>query len=181
MASRSQPNACWTPSTAHSRRPHFPRDLSQRVRERRPSHHRKSAPSRGARRARYVSIARQRSRRCPGSQCGFRLRRRARLCGGPGVAYLYVRPDLGIKLEPKLTGWFAHQDSMAFETGPIRYADPLFRFMNGTTHIPALEACRPGLKILREVRVERIREKSKHQTTHLIELADQNGWRVNTA
>jgi len=102
------------------------------------------------------------------------------LCGGPGVSYLYVRPDLGRKLEPKLTGWFAHQDSMAFETGPIRYTDPPFRFMNGTTHIPALEACRPGLKIIREVGVERIREKSKRQTARLIELADQHGWRVNT-
>jgi kynureninase len=102
------------------------------------------------------------------------------LCGGPGVAYLYVRPDLGRKLEPKLTGWFAHQDSMAFESGPIRYTVPPFRFMNGTTHIPALEACRPGLKIVREVRVERIREKSKRQTTRLIELADRHGWRVNT-
>ena len=102
------------------------------------------------------------------------------LCGGPGVAYLYVRPDLGRKLEPKLTGWFAHQDSMAFETGPIRYTDPPFRFMNGTTHISALEACRPGLKIINEVGVERIRKKSKRQTTRLIELADQHGWRVNT-
>ena len=102
------------------------------------------------------------------------------LCGGPGVAYLYVRPDLGKKLEPKLTGWFAHQDSMAFETGPIRYTDPPFRFMNGTTHIPALEACRPGLKIIREAGVEKIREKSKRQTARLIQLADQHGWRINT-
>src|SRR6201984_3944031 len=46
------------------------------------------------------------------------------LCGGPGVAYLYVRPDLGKKLQPKLTGWFAHQDPFAFEVGPIRYAEP---------------------------------------------------------
>jgi len=102
------------------------------------------------------------------------------LCGGPGVAYLYVRPDLGRTLEPRLTGWFAHQDSMAFETGPIRYTDSPFRFMNGTTHIPALEACRPGLKIIHEAGVERIREKSKRQTARLIELADQHGWRVNT-
>ncbi len=67
------------------------------------------------------------------------------LCGGPGVAYLYVRPDLGKKLEPKFTGWFAHENSFEFATGPIRYADPPFRFMNGTTHIPAIEAARPGL------------------------------------
>ena len=102
------------------------------------------------------------------------------LCGGPGVGYLYVRPDLGRKLEPKFTGWFAHENSMGFETGPIKYSEPPFRFMNGTTHIPALEAARPGLKIIREVSVEKIREKSKRQTAQLIELADRRGWHVNT-
>jgi kynureninase len=102
------------------------------------------------------------------------------LCGGPGVGYLYVRPELGKKLEPKFTGWFAHQDSMAFETGPIRYTDPPFRFMNGTSHVPSLEAARPGLKIITEVGIQRIREKSKHQTARLIELVDKHGWRVNT-
>ena len=102
------------------------------------------------------------------------------LCGGPGVAYLYVRPNLGKKLEPKLTGWFAHQESMAFETGPIRYTEPPFRFMNGTTHIPALEACRPGLKIIHEAGVANIRAKSQRQTARLIELADQHGWRINS-
>ena len=102
------------------------------------------------------------------------------LCGGPGVAYLYVRPDLGSRLEPKFTGWFAHQNSMAFETGPIRYTDPPFRFMNGTSNIPALEAARPGLKIIAEVGIQRIRDKSKRQTARLMELADQRGWRVNS-
>jgi len=102
------------------------------------------------------------------------------LCGGPGVAYLYVRPDIGKKLKPKLTGWFAHENPFAFETGLIRYADPPFRFMNGTTHIPAIEAARPGIKIIQEVGVERIREKSKRQTARLIALADHHGWRVNS-
>src|ERR1700681_3160039 len=102
------------------------------------------------------------------------------LCGGPGVAYLYVRPDLGHRLEPKLTGWFAHTNSFEFATGPIRYADPPFRFMNGTTHIASIEAARPGLKIIREVGVEKIREKSKRQTRRLIEIADRHGWRVNS-
>ncbi len=102
------------------------------------------------------------------------------LCGGPGVGYLYVRPDLGQKLEPKFTGWFAHQNPFGFETGPIRYGDPPFRFMNGTSHVPALEAARPGLKIIGEVGIDRIREKSRRQTSRLIELADKHGWRVNT-
>jgi len=102
------------------------------------------------------------------------------LCGGPGVGYLYVRPDLGTKLEPKLTGWMAHQEPFAFETGPTRYTSPPYRFMNGTPHVPALYATQPGLKIIHEVGVERIREKSKRQTARLIAMADARGWRVNT-
>ncbi|HVH87939.1 MAG TPA: aminotransferase class V-fold PLP-dependent enzyme, partial [Terriglobales bacterium] len=102
------------------------------------------------------------------------------LCGGPGVAYLYVRPDLGEKLQPKFTGWSAHQDPFAFEIGPIRYADPPFRFMNGTPHIPALGAARPGLRIIAEIGIQRIRQKSMRQTSRLIQLARDRGWRVNT-
>lgn len=102
------------------------------------------------------------------------------LCGGPGVAYLYVRPDLGAKLQPKFTGWSAHRDPFAFEIGPIHYADPPFRFMNGTPQIPALEAARPGLKIITEIGVARIREKSTRQTSWLIQLARDRGWRVNS-
>jgi kynureninase len=45
------------------------------------------------------------------------------LCGGPGAGYLYVKRDLWSKLEPRLTGWLAHEDPFAFEIGPNRYAD----------------------------------------------------------
>ncbi len=102
------------------------------------------------------------------------------LCGGPGTAYLYVRPDLGRTLEPKFTGWFAHENPFGFEVGPIRYTTSAYRFMNGTTPIPALAAAGPGLKIVADAGIDRIREKSKRQTARLIELADRRGWTVNT-
>jgi kynureninase len=102
------------------------------------------------------------------------------LCGGPGVAYLYVRPDLGKRLEPKFTGWSAHQNPFGFEIGPTRYAEPPFRFMNGTPHIPSLEAAGPGLKVITEVGIRRIREKSQRQTSHLIKLAEKRGWQINS-
>ena len=102
------------------------------------------------------------------------------LCGGPGVGYLYVRPDLAPKLQPTFTGWHAHENPFGFEVGPIRYSEGPYRFMNGTLHVPALYAARPGLKIIREVGVERIREKSMRQTAKLTALADERGWRVNT-
>jgi kynureninase len=101
------------------------------------------------------------------------------LCGGPGTAYLYVRPDLGRKLEPKLTGWFAHENPFAFAVGPNKYGEPPYRFMQGTSNVPGYYAALPGLRIIREIGVERIREKSKKLTARLIELADQRGWRVN--
>ena len=44
------------------------------------------------------------------------------LCGGPGVAYLYVRDDLRAKLNPALTGWIAHRRPFAFEDGQHRRA-----------------------------------------------------------
>jgi kynureninase len=102
------------------------------------------------------------------------------LCGGPGVGFLYVRPDLGKKLQPRFTGWIAHQQPFNFETGPTRYTDPPYRFMNGTQHIPALEAARPGIAIITAAGIPKIREKSKRQTARLVELADQHGWRINT-
>jgi kynureninase len=102
------------------------------------------------------------------------------LCGGPGVAYLYVRPDLAEGLEPKFTGWVAHQQPFAFEVGAQRYTTGAYRFMTGTPNVPALYCARPGLKIVKEAGIESIRAKSKRQTARLIELADQHGWRVNT-
>jgi len=102
------------------------------------------------------------------------------LCGGPGVAYLYVREDLRLKLRPSLTGWIAHRRPFAFEAGAIDPREDSFRYLNGTPHIPALHACRPGLDILNKVGIGAIREKSIRMTTRLIEGAKSRGWRVNT-
>jgi kynureninase len=101
------------------------------------------------------------------------------LCGGPGTAYLYVRPDLAKKLEPRFTGWLAHENPFAFEVGPTRYTQGPYRFLNGTPNVPGMYAALPGLKILREVGMERVREKSKRQTQRLVSLADRRGWKVN--
>jgi kynureninase len=102
------------------------------------------------------------------------------LCGGPGVGYLYVRPDLRKKLKPAITGWMAHQRPFGFEVGPVDRREDSFRFLNGTPHIPALYACTPGLEILQKVGMENIRAKSMRQTARLVEGALAHGWRVNT-
>jgi kynureninase len=101
------------------------------------------------------------------------------LCGGAGTSYLYVRPDLARKLEPKITGWFAHEHPFEFEIGPTRYSEQPFRFMQGTSNVPGFYTALPGLKIIRQAGLENIRAKSKKMTALLIELADQRGWPVN--
>jgi len=102
------------------------------------------------------------------------------LCGGPGAGYLYVRRDLWGKLEPRVTGWMAHRKPFAFDPETIEYADDAFRFLQGTPNIPGLYAARSGYEIVYQVGVENIRAKSVRQTSMLLELAEQAGYRVNS-
>lgn len=101
------------------------------------------------------------------------------LCGGPGAGYLYVRPDLQSKLEPKTTGWMAHEAPFSFDT-KLRYASNISRFLHGSPAIPALYAARSGYEIINEIGVERIREKSVRQTNYLIKLAEEAGFSVTS-
>jgi kynureninase len=101
------------------------------------------------------------------------------LCGGPGAGYLYVRPDLHEKLQPQTTGWMAHESPFAFET-ELRYAPSVARFLHGSPAIPALYAAESGYRIINEIGVDAIRAKSERQTSRLIELAEQAGFRVTS-
>lgn len=101
------------------------------------------------------------------------------LCGGPGAGYLYVRPDLHQQLQPKTTGWMAHEDPFAFDTD-LHYAPDIRRFLHGSPAIPALYAARSGFNIINQIGVERIREKSVRQTEILIQLAEEAGFNVTS-
>ncbi len=102
------------------------------------------------------------------------------LCGGAGAAFLYARRDLIARFEPTVTGWFSDKRPFDFRFGDIEYADDAHRFMGGTPSIPALYAARAGYDIIHQVGVAAIREKSQRQTSLLIELAKEQGLRVNT-
>lgn len=89
------------------------------------------------------------------------------LCGGPGAAYLYVRPGLMQELEPRITGWAAHESPFAFETGAQHYADGPRRLLNGTPAVAALLAATAGYETVLEVGVETIRKHSIALTERL--------------
>lgn len=101
------------------------------------------------------------------------------LCGGPGAGYLYIRPDLIDQLQPKTTGWMAHEHPFAFET-EMHYAPNVTRFLHGSPAIPALYAAESGYQIINEIGVAAIREKSVRQTQRLIESAEDAGFRVTS-
>lgn len=102
------------------------------------------------------------------------------LCGGPACGYLYVRPDLQTKLQPRLTGWVAHAAPFDFSPAPMRYDDSVRRFAQGTPSIPALYSVLPGLKIVEEVGVATIQAESQRRTEWMIDFALERGWKVNS-
>jgi kynureninase len=101
-------------------------------------------------------------------------------CGGPGAAYLYVRPDVLERLRPMATGWFSHEAPFAFDMGPMRYAADAWRMIGGTMAIPAVYTARAGWETIDSLGVERIRSKSLRQTALVREQALARGFRVNT-
>jgi len=101
------------------------------------------------------------------------------LCGGPGSAWLYVRPDLAETLEPTFTGWQAHAEPFAFEED-LRYASGAARFLTGTPNPAAHLAATAGYDLVEEIGVSRIRERSLQQTQLLIDLADAAGFVVRS-
>ncbi len=102
------------------------------------------------------------------------------LCGGSGSGFLYVKPELRNTLSPKVTGWMAHRAPFSFEPGEIDYTTDVRRFLHGSPAIPALYAAESGYDLINEIGLERIRTKSINQTTKLIALADEQGWKVNS-
>jgi len=101
------------------------------------------------------------------------------LCGGPGNAWLYVRPDLADRLRPTATGWQAHAQPFAFAE-EMEYATGAARFLTGTPNPAAHYAATAGYDLVEEVGVDRIREHSLMQTELLIGLADERGFDVHT-
>jgi kynureninase len=98
------------------------------------------------------------------------------LCGGPGNAFLYTRPELMKQATPSFTGWLSHQRPFDFDTGDVVMRPDAMHMMNGTPSIPAYYAALAGLDIIHAVGVDRIREASQAMTARLLALVDHYGF-----
>ena len=91
------------------------------------------------------------------------------LCGGPGLAYLYVRDELITALEPTITSWFASQDQFDFNPGEFRYHADARRFELGTPALATVHTALGGQEIVDEVGMEAIRRRNVMLTDRLVD------------
>jgi kynureninase len=100
------------------------------------------------------------------------------LCGGPGNAFLYTAPWVKARTRPRFTGWLSRSAPFAFDIDAAEVRDDGMAMMNGTPAIPAYYAALPGLDIIRQVGVDRIRASSQGMTRRLLDLVDAAGFRT---
>ncbi|MDQ6713785.1 MAG: aminotransferase class V-fold PLP-dependent enzyme, partial [Candidatus Dormibacteraeota bacterium] len=102
------------------------------------------------------------------------------LSGGPGTAFLYVRPDLIPSVNPQGTGWFATRDPFSFTLQELVFADDARRLETGTWAVACHYAGLAGLELILEVGVEHIQERLRDLTGRILERCDAAGVRTLT-
>lgn len=106
------------------------------------------------------------------------------LNGGPGApAFLYVRRDLQPLLANPIQGWMGQANMFNFGLDYER-AEHLSHFLTGTPPILSTLAIEPGVDLLLDAGLSRLRAKSQRQTTYLIDLWERElaplGFTLNT-
>jgi kynureninase len=92
------------------------------------------------------------------------------LNGGPGApSFLYVRGDLHEPLANPIWGWFGRRDQFDMASD-YRPAPGILRFLVGTPPVLSLLAVEPGVDLLLEAGMDRVRAKSVAQTEYLVRL-----------
>ncbi len=102
------------------------------------------------------------------------------LSGGPGNAFIYVRPELIPRMRPQGTGWFATRDPFSFTLQELIFADDARRLETGTWAMPSHYAGLAALELILEVGVENIQERLRNLTGRILERCDEAGVKTLT-
>ena len=102
------------------------------------------------------------------------------LSGGPGNAFLYVRPELIPRVRPQGTGWFATRDPFSFTLQELDFADDARRLETGTWAMACHYAGLAGLELILEVGVANIQERLRDLTDRILERCDAAGVKTFT-
>lgn len=103
------------------------------------------------------------------------------LCGGPGLAYLYVRGDLIEGLEPRFTSWFATEGQFDFDPRGFRFRPDARRFELGTPALATVHTALGGQEIVDEVGLDMIVARNRHLTSHLVRRCGEAGFELRLA
>src|SRR5438128_11845805 len=102
------------------------------------------------------------------------------LSGGPGNAFLYVRPELIPQVRPQGTGWFATRDPFSFTLQELVFAADARRLETGTWAMASHYAGLAGLELILEVGVEHIQERLRDLTDRILERCEATGVKTLT-
>ncbi len=102
------------------------------------------------------------------------------LSGGPGTAFMTVRPELLPEVKPQGTGWFATQEPFSFTLQELTFAADARRLETGTWPVPSHYAALAGLELVLEVGVDAIQERLRDLTGYILERCDEADVRTFT-
>src|SRR2546428_2929907 len=100
--------------------------------------------------------------------------------GGPGHAFLYVRPDPIPQGRPPGTGWFATPGPFSFTLQELTLPHDARRLETGTWAMACHYAGLAGLELILEVGVANIQERLRDLTDRLLERCDETGVKTFT-
>ncbi|HLB37814.1 MAG TPA: aminotransferase class V-fold PLP-dependent enzyme [Gemmatimonadales bacterium] len=103
------------------------------------------------------------------------------LLGGPGIVFMYVREEVGRRLVPTTTGWFANERQFGFDSRRMDWHRDARRFEQGTPALASVYAQLGGLDLLREIGWPGIFEVTHELTADLIAHATERGLRPKVA
>ncbi len=87
------------------------------------------------------------------------------LCGGPGAAYLWVRPEHAATLEATNVGWFSHENPFEFDIRNFRAASGARKFWGGTPSVAPYALAAGSVNALSEIGLQQIRDHNLHLKT----------------
>ena len=80
------------------------------------------------------------------------------LMGVPGIAFLYVRPEIIDRLHPTVTGWFGRANPFAFQAKSLDWSPTASRFDSGTPPVINAYIARAGMEIINAIGPVQIRD-----------------------